>query len=73
MFADKRMGITDNEDFIPVEEDGVWITSTTQMNLLYSMDRWASRNNIDTEDDWDAWVRRMDQAVKLLRALEFNP
>ena len=54
-------GITDNtafrrpnhEDYIPVDDDGVWQTSATTMNLLYAMYLWADEHGIDNEDDWE--------------------
>ena len=56
-----RTGITDNtafrrpnhEDYIPVDDDGVWQTSATTMNLLYAMYLWADEHGIDNEDDWE--------------------
>jgi len=50
------MGITDNENFIPVNGDGVWVTSATQMNLLYAMSIWASKNGIINQDDWEDFI-----------------
>ena len=58
-------GITDgynlvyDENFIPVDDDGVWNVSTTTMNLLYAMFLWANKNDIDTEDDWENHLKLM--------------
>ena len=46
-------GITDNPDFIPVDDNNVWQVTGTTMNLLYSMYLWANKHNIDNEDDWE--------------------
>ena len=62
---DQQHGITDgynlvyDENYIPVDDDGVWHVSTTTMNLLYAMFLWADKNGIDTEDDWDAFVKSL--------------
>lgn len=48
-----RKGITDNPDYIPVDDDGVWEVSSTTMNLLYAMYLWANEHGIDNEDDWE--------------------
>ena len=48
-----RKGITDNPDYIPVDDDGVWKVSSTTMNLLYAMYLWANEHGIDNEDDWE--------------------
>ena len=50
-------GITDNPDFIPVDDDGVWKVSSTTMNLLYAMHLWAQEYRINNEDDWDQWIK----------------
>tara|TARA_R110002020_G_scaffold46407_2_gene132009 strand:+ start:164 stop:496 length:333 start_codon:yes stop_codon:yes gene_type:complete len=42
-----------NPDYIPVDDDGVWQTSATTMNLLYAMYLWANEHGIDNEDDWE--------------------
>ena len=42
-----------HEDYIPVDDDGVWQTSATTMNLLYAMYLWADEHGIDNEDDWE--------------------
>ena len=49
----KTKGITDNPDYIPVDDDGVWKVSVTTMNLLYAMYLWADEHGIDNEDDWE--------------------
>ena len=46
-------GITDNQDFIPVDDDGIWQVTGTTMNLLYAMFQWANEHSIDNEDDWE--------------------
>ena len=69
-----RTGITDNtafrrpnhEDYIPVDDDGVWQTSATTMNLLYAMYLWADKNGIDNEDDWEDHLERMREHLDSL-------
>ena len=66
-----RTGITDNtafrrpnhEDYIPVDDDGVWQTSATTMNLLYAMYVWANKNGIDNEDDWGDHLKLMREQI----------
>ncbi len=52
-------GITDNPDYIPVDDDGVWKVSVTTMNLLYAMYLWARHNNIDNEDDFEEYQEEL--------------
>jgi len=52
-------GISDDPNYIPVDDDGVWNVSTTTMNLLYAMYRWADKNDIDHEDDWENHLKLM--------------
>ena len=62
-----RTGITDNtafrrpdhEDYIPVDDDGVWQVSASTMNLLYAMYLWADKHGIDNEDDWADHLKLM--------------
>ena len=69
-----RTGITDNtafrrpnhEDYIPVDDDGVCLTSATTMNLLYAMYLWADKNGIDNEDDWEDHLERMREHLDSL-------
>ena len=69
-----RTGITDNtafrrpnhEDYIPVDDDGVWQTSATTMNLLYAMYLWADKNGIDNEDDWENHLKLMQDHLDSL-------
>jgi hypothetical protein len=70
-----RTGITDNtafrrpnhEDYIPVDDDGVWQTSATTMNLLYAMYVWANKNGIDNEDDWGDHLKLMREHLDNLQ------
>ena len=70
-----RKGITDNtafrrpthEDYIPVDDDGVWLTSATTMNLLYAMYVWADKNGIDNEDDWEDHLELMREHLDNLQ------
>ena len=68
-------GITDttvfrrpnHEDFIPVDDDGVWKVSATTMNLLYAMFLWSGKNGIDNEDDWEDHLELMREHLNNLQ------
>ena len=68
-------GITDttvfrrpnHEDFIPVDDDGVWKVSATTMNLLYAMFLWSGKNGIDNEDDWEDHLKLMREHLNNLQ------
>ena len=62
-----RKGITDNPDYIPVDDDGVWKVSSTTMNLLYAMYLWADKNGIDNEDDWENHLKLMREHLNNLQ------
>ena len=62
-----RKGITDNPDYIPVDDDGVWKVSSTTMNLLYAMYLWADKNGIDNEDDWEDHLKLMREHLNNLQ------
>ena len=63
-------GISDDPNYIPVDDDGVWNVSSTTMNLLYAMYQWADKNDINNEDDWENHLKLMRNHLDMAHIIE---
>tara|TARA_R110002110_G_scaffold403809_1_gene621744 strand:- start:212 stop:592 length:381 start_codon:yes stop_codon:yes gene_type:complete len=62
--------ISDDPNYIPVDDDGVWNVSSTTMNLLYAMYQWADKNGINHEDDWENHLKIMRNHLDMAHIVE---